>query len=937
MKRIFLLFSLLASLVGFSQTPHKQAFGIPTVLYEYGTGIKTWKQLGIPLRDTVGYIPNYIGEIVIRPQDTLTAKLTISISVTGPKYWAQISGDGIAHNHGIANLIGTRQFTFGAGEDVRFRGEGNTSVSFEPSTKTVIISSVPGESGADGNNYPTALSYANDTLTLSRNGLIPLYQFLPFSEYLRKQDTTAMLLPYRHWSEGYLKNISGYLLPGNNIYMTGAGSLVDPFIVNAMSGTTCETSSSGGAVVWRGPTGWTYDVTSAEYAIACTMYESDGGTVTLDNPDSLPRWDAIVFDTTGTVVVIKGEPSATPQLPSIDPTLYWFRSAVYMQPGTTEPSETLTDNIYDEHTEEWVFSTGGTLTANPDNTSMAFSGVKSISITSRNNGSYLEFTYPDDIAINNNTTFSYWLRLINNAMTNQQNMVVQYFNNNTSVSNSVTASIQKNTVNAWQLVAVQPGQFQFSGNSFNRIRLYFSGSTTNDILIDLVKLQSGNGTGGTGTGMQNAYVQMRALGSSATSAGNDVFTYVSANNLLSLQVVDNDLVNGDHLLATINQGNFFFQPSQVANLVDSLNKLHEKMEDIHVSGDSLYVVKNGQNYFRYWLRAYFKSSQFDTSSGATAANPITIKVAPAGVQPTYMLGYNLEDSSFVYYSYNPGSGGGGAVESVFGRTGIVTAQAADYASFYVSLTGLYENPGWIVSLDASKITGLATVATTGDYNDLLNKPVIPPAQVNSDWNAVSGVAAILNKPTLLSQFTNDQNFITRASLSATAPLNYNNVTGAFSITQATTSTNGYLSSADWNTFNNKVPSTRTLTINGVAYDLSADRSWTITAGAADQLDTYTTGTTHTAASGANVLYVDPASTSSALTLTLPATPHSSNMIYIHFGGTITSGAAVTSFTISPNTGQGVVVPGGYTNIGTVEAGETLVFRYRPSTAQWYRQ
>ena len=43
---------------------------------------------------------------------------------------------------------------------------------------------------------------------------------------------------------------------------------------------------------------------------------------------------------------------------------------------------------------------------------------------------------------------------------------------------------------------------------------------------------------------------------------------------------------------------------------------------------------------------------------------------------------------------------------------------------------------------------LATVATTGDYDDLLNKPTIPAAQVNSDWNAVSGVAQILNKPTL---------------------------------------------------------------------------------------------------------------------------------------------------------------------------------------------
>ena len=46
---------------------------------------------------------------------------------------------------------------------------------------------------------------------------------------------------------------------------------------------------------------------------------------------------------------------------------------------------------------------------------------------------------------------------------------------------------------------------------------------------------------------------------------------------------------------------------------------------------------------------------------------------------------------------------------------------------------------------------LATVATTGDYDDLLNKPTIPAAQVNSDWDAESGVAQILNKPVLLTQ------------------------------------------------------------------------------------------------------------------------------------------------------------------------------------------
>lgn len=66
----------------------------------------------------------------------------------------------------------------------------------------------------------------------------------------------------------------------------------------------------------------------------------------------------------------------------------------------------------------------------------------------------------------------------------------------------------------------------------------------------------------------------------------------------------------------------------------------------------------------------------------------------------------------------------------------------------------YELTGAQVKDLASKInakadnSSLATVATSGSYADLSNKPTIPAAQVNSDWDANSGVAQILNKPNL---------------------------------------------------------------------------------------------------------------------------------------------------------------------------------------------
>lgn len=58
---------------------------------------------------------------------------------------------------------------------------------------------------------------------------------------------------------------------------------------------------------------------------------------------------------------------------------------------------------------------------------------------------------------------------------------------------------------------------------------------------------------------------------------------------------------------------------------------------------------------------------------------------------------------------------------------------------------------------------LATVATTGSYNDLANKPTIPAAQIQSDWNQSDNSAAdyIKNKPVNVSVFTNDAGYLTQ--------------------------------------------------------------------------------------------------------------------------------------------------------------------------------
>lgn len=90
----------------------------------------------------------------------------------------------------------------------------------------------------------------------------------------------------------------------------------------------------------------------------------------------------------------------------------------------------------------------------------------------------------------------------------------------------------------------------------------------------------------------------------------------------------------------------------------------------------------------------------------------------------------------------------------------LTAIASDRR--YLGLTVLIEHLGsateyWFENgiLDADLVVkNVGTTQVNADWNatsgvaQILNKPTIPSAQVNSDWNASSGVAQILNKPTI---------------------------------------------------------------------------------------------------------------------------------------------------------------------------------------------
>ena len=74
---------------------------------------------------------------------------------------------------------------------------------------------------------------------------------------------------------------------------------------------------------------------------------------------------------------------------------------------------------------------------------------------------------------------------------------------------------------------------------------------------------------------------------------------------------------------------------------------------------------------------------------------------------------------------------------------------------------------YLIAIDrwGADIDALAAVARTGSYNDLIDKPTIPAAQIQSDWNQTDNTQKdyIKNKPAIpdsTSDLTNDSGFIT---------------------------------------------------------------------------------------------------------------------------------------------------------------------------------
>jgi len=171
-----------------------------------------------------------------------------------------------------------------------------------------------------------------------------------------------------------------------------------------------------------------------------------------------------------------------------------------------------------------------------------------------------------------------------------------------------------------------------------------------------------------------------------------------------------------------------------------------------------------------------------------------------------------------------------AVTSVFGRTGAVVAASGDYTTTQVTEgTNLYYTEARVSANSdvAANTAARHSAVTLGTANGLslstqqlslaLASGSTTGALSSTDWTTFNSKQAALNgtgfvkiSGTTISYdnstyylASNPSSYIAKTDLSAITPLSYDNTTGVFQMSQANSTTSGYITSTDWNTFNNK--------------------------------------------------------------------------------------------------------------------------------------
>ncbi len=331
---------------------------------------------------------------------------------------------------------------------------------------------------------------------------------------------------------------------------------------------------SGGGIAYVAG-GLSFIVAAASYYIGGTLYSSPQTTVTLEAADGThPRIDAIVFDNTGAVVVLKGTAAAAPAVPSYDPGTQISKGDFITVPANATTITAATNSlVYDEDTgpaAEWTATSSGsgwTL----DSTVNPLTGTKDILGSAVAAGAYVKFApaAPVNLADYSNGILSLPIRVVT-AWANKRGVQIQWFSGTASKGIAVNVlngsfAFDASVTSAYQYVIVPLSAFQIpAGTTVDSFRVTVSGGAIS-LRMDNIRVQGGalqgNGGGLTQAQADARYLQLSTYrethGDSFDGAGAALaatvgkpFTFPRAGTILGVTLAATD-ANGAAINSTI--------------------------------------------------------------------------------------------------------------------------------------------------------------------------------------------------------------------------------------------------------------------------------------------------------------------------------------------------------------------------------------------------
>lgn len=295
-----------------------------------------------------------------------------------------------------------------------------------------------------------------------------------------------------------LENQTRYLIQSNRSTTTTGGGTVESIvagtnvsvdstdpanpIVSASFSQTGKYMISGGAT-WSG-TGLVYDISTLTYFFNGNKTASPTS-ITLDASDPTNnRIDAIVVDESGTITVITGTPSGSPESPAI-PDDQLQVTFILVEAATTEPTIASEEIYMDDPTTDWTFSTYSTAT--PTTGSINFAGTTSpkqgtecieASTDLRLGARFVRATSFDAYQY---TMFQVWVRFTGTAVATNKSLNVRFENSaGTLVGNTINLfsyGLQRTVLNDWQLVVVPITAFGALPATVKGLKVIMAGGT----------------------------------------------------------------------------------------------------------------------------------------------------------------------------------------------------------------------------------------------------------------------------------------------------------------------------------------------------------------------------------------------------------------------------------------------------------------------------